>query len=61
MNLSHGDYRNTRWCEIVKAYKLESMEIKDGKIKEMLIDSSENKPLTSKARAIAFLKNNNGI
>lgn len=54
--IKEGDERTTHWCEVIIKYNLCEIDIRDGKMKEMLQFSSKNDRNNTKAIASMYLK-----
>lgn len=55
-NIAYGDNRTYYWCQIVKEFELNSLSVKDGKLKEMLNNASKDDKVSVKSYAIHLLK-----
>ena len=55
-NISCGDERTKRWCEVVINYRLEQLGVKDGKMQEMLNNAAKYDKQNVKAYINALLK-----
>lgn len=55
-NISYGDNRTFWWCQIVKEYELNTLNVKDGKLQEMLNNAFNQDKVNVKSFAISLLK-----
>ena len=56
INISNADNRTQRWCQLVKEYELEKLNVKDGKMQEMLVKAYKQDKENTKAYVISLLK-----
>lgn len=56
INISNADSRTQRWCQLVKEYELDKLNVKDGKMQEMLVKAYKQDKENTKAYVISLLK-----
>ena len=56
--ISCGDRRTIRWCNLVKQYNLNELEIRDNYVKELIVKSIDNNVQKAKTIAMSICKKN---
>lgn len=56
INIASGDNRTLRWCKIVEDFKLDTLNLRNGKMQEMLVNAKKQDKANVKAYVISLLK-----
>ena len=56
INIANGDNRTLRWCKIVEDFKLDTLNLRNGKMQEMLENAKKQDKANVKSYVISLLK-----